>query len=129
MSICYIFTEEALAAFNRIGFSSFNQVFTDLGYVTEEERNLIIETEDNIEACNTVTDLEAANTCYNEVFQLFDIMKNDILYRIMQLYDLGTVALANAERTQMDFMDGNRLFLRASAHLTRQLLTSCVEGL
>ena len=56
-------------------------------------------------------------------------MKDDILNRIMELYNLGRDALANAERTQMDFNDGNRKFLRSSAQITRQKLTLCIQNL
>ncbi|KAJ9573549.1 hypothetical protein L9F63_009113 [Diploptera punctata] len=101
-----------LQALYRIEFVVLNQIFSDLSAVNSEKQNAVSNAENSIEYyCKRLATTEEVNDCYGLVLSIFDETKNDILNRLMEIYELIQNALETAEETQQTFNESNRQFV------------------
>ena len=127
--LIFLFTANKLKAFDTVGKNSFMQITIDVYQVAQEERNLISTTEEYIEACNSIAEEEFSQTCFSELHQLFTLSRDDILGRLMELYQTGRQALNLVERSMESLHMENRYFVWQSSTVTIAELTECIQNL
>ena len=104
-------------------------MFLDLSQVAAEEKSLVNATEVSSNACTQLATEEEMRACLRVLGQGFIVMKNDILTRLAQVYELGNSVLTIAQQNLYTFQAGNRKFVSESSQVTRSLLTRCIQNM
>ena len=93
-----------------------------------KERSLVNTTEGSIRECKLLGTTEEEQACLRGLSQEFVPMKNYILRRLMEVFDLATKVLTMTEETQQRYNDEKRQFATESSQVTRSLLTNCIQN-
>ena len=100
-----------------------------MGQVTTEAKLLLNKTEDAIQACNNLLDVQQSQACFSSIHQMISLSKDDIMNRLEEQYYLGLDTLYASEKTIDVFNAGNRQFLSENSQITKDELTKCIESI
>ena len=120
-------TVDEVDAYRTMEFNAFDLVFKELSDVLDEAQSQIDSTEASVEECKSLATPEEGADCFSSLHEEFSVMKDDVLSRLAELYELDSEVLRIAEERQQLFHNGNRQFVRESAQVTRNELTRCIQ--
>ncbi|KAJ9573552.1 hypothetical protein L9F63_009116 [Diploptera punctata] len=118
--------DKELSALQQVLYNNFEAFYTDLKDVNEELHNLIRETEDSIVTCKQLSTTEEINACYDVITPTFDLMKEDILNRIIEIYNLGNDILLSSEEEKASLDAGNRELALSTTQTLNDQMVECI---
>ena len=109
--------------------NSFSQVLLDLDQLQAELKALANATREEIATCKALATPEEVNACYDLLSSEFNLMKDDVLNRFTELFELGNSALEISEDKFYQFIAGNREFVRIGSQIARSELVRCIQSM